>query len=264
MGDRLAGKVAIVTGGARGMGAAISTLYAEQGAKVLVTDVIDDEGEALAKEIGAAGADRVAYRHLDVTKEAEWTAAVADAVERFGKVDVLVNNAGILRAVPIPNMTEDIYREVIDVNQVAVFLGMKAVVGPMVAAGGGSIVNISSIDGHQGTPTLVAYVAAKYAVCGMTRVAALELAQLKIRANTVCPGATRTRMMDAPDMAGVDIEAMSARMAPLGRIGEAHEVAAAALFLASDESSYITGTDIVVDGGATSGVGVEMFNQVST
>jgi 3alpha(or 20beta)-hydroxysteroid dehydrogenase len=264
MGDRLAGKVAIVTGGARGMGAAISTLYAEQGAKVLVTDVIDDEGEALVKEIGGAGADRVAYRHLDVTKEAEWTAAVADAVERFGKVDVLVNNAGILRAVPIPNMTEDIYREVIDVNQVAVFLGMKAVVGPMVAAGGGSIVNISSIDGHQGTPTLVAYVAAKYAVCGMTRVAALELASVGIRANTVCPGATRTRMMDAPDMAGVDIEAMSARMAPLGRIGEAHEVAAAALFLASDESSYITGTDIVVDGGATSGVGVEMFSQVST
>jgi 3alpha(or 20beta)-hydroxysteroid dehydrogenase len=135
-------------------------------------------------------------------------------VERFGKVDVLVNNAGVLRAVPIPNMTEDIYREVIDVNQIAVFLGMKAVVGPMVAAGGGSIVNISSIDGHQGTPTLVAYVAAKYAVCGMTRVAALELASVGIRANTVCPGATRTRMMDAPDMAGVDIEAMSARMAP--------------------------------------------------
>ncbi|HTK66107.1 MAG TPA: glucose 1-dehydrogenase [Pseudonocardia sp.] len=260
MGDRLAGKVAIVTGGARGMGAAISTLYAEQGAKVLVTDVIDDEGEALAKEIGEAAH----YRHLDVTQEDEWTAAVADAVERFGKVDVLVNNAGILRAVPIPNMTEEIYRQVIDVNQVAVFLGMKAVVGPMAQAGGGSIVNISSIDGHQGTPTLVAYVAAKYAVCGMTRVAALELAQLKIRANTVCPGATRTRMMDAPDMAGVDIEAMSAKMAPLGRIGEAHEVAAAALFLASDESSYITGTDIVVDGGATSGVGVEMFNQVAT
>src|SRR5581483_9384857 len=235
MGDRLAGKVAIVTGGARGMGAAISTLYAEQGAKVLVTDVIDDEGEALAKELGSGTSPaRVAYRHLDVTREDEWTAAVADAVERFGKVDVLVNNAGILRAVPIPNMTEEIYRQVIDVNQVAVFLGMKAVVGPMVAAGGGSIVNISSIDGHQGTPTLVAYVAAKYAVCGMTRVAALELASAGIRANTVCPGATRTRMMDAPDMAGVDIEAMSARMAPLGRIGEAHEVAAAALFLASD------------------------------
>ena len=260
MGERLAGKVAIITGGSRGMGAAMSTQFVEQGAKVLITDVIDDEGEALAKELG----DSAVYHHLDVTKEDEWTAVVAFAQEQFGKVDVLVNNAGILRAVPIPNMTEAIYREVIDVNQVAVFLGMKAVVGAMAAAGGGSIVNISSIDGHQGTPTLVAYVGAKYAVRGMTRVAALELAQLKIRANTVCPGATRTRMMDAPDMAGVDIEAMSAKMAPLGRIGEAHEVASAALFLASDEASYITGTDIVVDGGAISGVGVEMFNQVRT
>ena len=258
MGDRLTGKVAVVTGGARGMGAATSTRFVAEGAKVLVTDVIDDEGEALAKDLG----DAAAYRHLDVTRETEWTAAIADAEERFGKVDVLVNSAGILRAVPIPLMTEEIYRSVIDVNQLSVFLGMKAVVNAMAKAGGGSIVNISSIDGHQGTPTLVAYVAAKYAVRGMTRVAALELAQLKIRANTVCPGATRTRMMDCPDMEGIDIEAMSARMAPLGRIGEAHEIADAVLFLASDESSYITGTDIVVDGGAISGVGVEMFSQV--
>ncbi|HEY1970048.1 MAG TPA: glucose 1-dehydrogenase [Pseudonocardia sp.] len=260
MGDRLAGKVAIVTGGARGMGAATCRRFVGEGASVLVTDVVDEEGEVLAKELGAAAA----YTHLDVTSEVDWTRAVAEAQERFGKVNVLVNNAGILRAVPIPQMTEEIYRQVIDVNQVSVFLGMKAVVGAMAAAGGGSIVNISSIDGHQGTPTLVAYVAAKYAVRGMTRVAALELAQLKIRANTVCPGATRTRMMDCPDMAGIDIEAMSARMAPLGRIGEAHEIADAALFLASEESSYITGTDIVVDGGAISGVGVEMFSQVQS
>ena len=258
MGDRLTGKVAIVTGGARGMGAATCRRFVEQGAKVLITDVIDAEGEVLAKELGAAAE----YTHLDVTDETGWAAAVTDAQARFGKVDVLVNNAGVLRAVPIAHMTEESYRQVIDVNQVGVFLGMKAVVGSMITAGGGSIVNISSIDGHQGTPTLVAYVAAKYAVRGMTRVAALELAQFKIRANTVCPGATRTRMMDCPDMAGIDIEAMSARMAPLGRIGEAHEIADAALFLASTESSYITGTDIVVDGGAISGVGVEMFSQV--
>jgi 3alpha(or 20beta)-hydroxysteroid dehydrogenase len=260
MGDRLSGKVAVVTGAARGMGAATCRRFVEQGARVLVTDVLDEEGEVLAKELGASAA----FAHLDVSSEADWTRVVAGAQQRFGKVDVLVNNAGVLRAVPLPDMTEEIYRQVIDINQVGVFLGMKAVVGAMVAAGGGSIVNISSIDGHQGTPTLVAYVAAKYAVRGMTRVAALELAQLGIRVNTVCPGATRTRMMDCPDMAGIDIEALSARMAPLGRIGEAHEIADAALFLASKESSYITGTDIVVDGGAISGVGVEMFSQVSS
>ena len=258
MSDRLRGKVAIVTGAARGMGAATCRRFVEQGARVLVTDVVEEEGELLAKELGAAAA----FARLDVAREADWTRVVEDATARFGKVDVLVNNAGILRAVPIPNMTEEIYREVIDVNQIGVFLGMKAVVGAMVAAGGGSIVNISSIDGHQGTPTLVAYVAAKYAVRGMTRVAALELARAGIRVNTVCPGATRTRMMDCPDMAGIDIEGLSARLAPLGRIGEAHEIADAALFLASEESSYITGTDIVVDGGAISGVGVEMFSQV--
>jgi 3alpha(or 20beta)-hydroxysteroid dehydrogenase len=260
MSDRLAGKVAIVTGGARGMGAATCKRFVDEGAKVLVTDVIDEEGEVLAKELGRDAA----YCHLDVTAEADWSVAVAAAQERFGKMDVLVNNAGILRAVPIPNMTEEIYRQVIDVNQVSVFLGIKAAVAPMAGAGGGSIVNISSIDGHQGTPSLVAYVAAKFAVRGMTRVAALELAQLKIRVNTVCPGATKTRMMDCPDMAGIDLEGLSARMAPLGRMGEAHEVADAALFLASDESSYITGTDIVVDGGAIAGVGVEMFSQVKS
>ncbi|HTF54733.1 MAG TPA: glucose 1-dehydrogenase [Pseudonocardia sp.] len=258
MSDRLRGKVAIVSGAARGMGAATCRRFVEQGARVLVTDVVEEEGELLAKELGASAA----FARLDVAREADWTRVVEDATARFGKVDVLVNNAGVLRAVPLPNMTEEIYREVIDVNQIGVFLGMKAVVGAMVAAGGGSIVNISSIDGHQGTPTLVAYVAAKYAVRGMTRVAALELARAGIRVNTVCPGATRTRMMDCPDMAGIDIEGLSARMAPLGRIGEAHEIADAALFLASDESSYITGTDIVVDGGAISGVGVEMFSQV--
>jgi 3alpha(or 20beta)-hydroxysteroid dehydrogenase len=143
-----------------------------------------------------------------------------------------------------------------------VFLGMKSVVASMAQAGGGSIVNTSSIDGFQGSPTLLAYVAAKFAVRGMTRVAALELAAVNIRVNTVCPGATRTRMMDCPDMAGVDIEALSNRMAPMGRMGEADEIAKASLYLASDDSSYVTGTDLTVDGGTTAGVGVEMFSQV--
>jgi 3alpha(or 20beta)-hydroxysteroid dehydrogenase len=133
----------------------------------------------------------------------------------------------------------------------------------MAAAGSGSIVNVSSIDGFQGTPALVAYVAAKFAVRGMTRVAALELAAMNIRVNTVCPGATRTRMMDCPDMEGIDIEALSNRMTPLGRMGEAHEIAHAILYLASDDAAYTTGSDITVDGGATAGVGVEMFSNVT-
>jgi NAD(P)-dependent dehydrogenase (short-subunit alcohol dehydrogenase family) len=252
----------VITGATSGIGLGLAKAFLKEGYNVVGTGRSAERLQSAATQLNAG--ERFLGVAGDIGKPESAKKTFEQAIAKYGKVDVLVNNAGVLRAVPIPNMTEDIYREVIDVNQVAVFLGMKAVVGPMVAAGGGSIVNISSIDGHQGTPTLVAYVAAKYAGCGMTRVAALELAQLGIRANTVCPGATRTRMMDAPDMAGVDIEAMSARMAPLGRIGEAHEVAAAALFLASDESSYITGTDIVVDGGATSGVGVEMFSQVST
>jgi len=199
---------------------------------------------------------------LDVTNEEEWQTAVSVTESAFGPVTILVNNAGILRAIPMPLMALEDYQSVIDVNQTGVFLGMKSVVASMAQAGGGSIVNTSSIDGFQGSPTLLAYVAAKFAVRGMTRVAALELAAVNIRVNTVCPGATRTRMMDCPDMAGVDIEALSNRMAPMGRMGEADEISKAMLYLASDDSSYVTGTDLTVDGGTTAGVGVEMFSQV--
>ena len=259
MAGRLDGKVAVITGAARGMGAATARLFAEHGARVLLTDVIDEEGELLAKELG----DAASYAHLDVTDEAEWQQAIASAESTFGPVTTLVNNAGILRAIPMPLMALEDYQSVIDINQTGVFLGMKSVVPSMAVAGGGSIVNVSSVDGFQGSPALMAYVAAKFAVRGMTRVAALELAGMGIRVNTVCPGATRTRMMDCPDMAGIDIEALSNRMAPMGRMGEPHEVAFATLYLASDEASYTTGTDIVIDGGTIAGVGVEMFSQVS-
>ncbi|MHB8690502.1 MAG: glucose 1-dehydrogenase [Solirubrobacteraceae bacterium] len=258
MSGRVEGKVALVTGAARGMGAATARLFVAEGAKVMVADVVDDEGEALARELGADAA----YIHLDVTSEEEWQTAVSVTESAFGPVTILVNNAGILRAIPLPLMALEDYQSVIDVNQTGVFLGMKSIVASMAQAGGGSIVNTSSIDGFQGSPTLLAYVAAKFAVRGMTRVAALELAAVNIRVNTVCPGATRTRMMDCPDMAGVDIEALSNRMAPMGRMGEADEVAKAMLYLASDDSSYVTGTDLTVDGGTTAGVGVEMFSQV--
>jgi 3alpha(or 20beta)-hydroxysteroid dehydrogenase len=258
MSGRVEGKVALVTGAARGMGAATARLFVAEGAKVMIADVVDDEGEALARELGADAA----YIHLDVTSEEDWQTAVSVTESAFGPVTILVNNAGILRAIPLPLMALEDYQSVIDVNQTGVFLGMKSVVASMAQAGGGSIVNTSSIDGFQGSPTLLAYVAAKFAVRGMTRVAALELAAVNIRVNTVCPGATRTRMMDCPDMAGVDIEALSNRMAPMGRMGEADEIAKASLYLASDDSSYVTGTDLTVDGGTTAGVGVEMFSQV--
>ncbi|HEX3793621.1 MAG TPA: glucose 1-dehydrogenase [Acidimicrobiales bacterium] len=258
MAGRLEGKVALISGAARGIGAASARLFVGEGAKVVVADVIDDEGELLAKELG----DACAFVHLDVTDESQWLAAIEAAENQFGPVSVLVNNAGILRAIPLPLMSLEDYQSVIDVNQTGVFLGMKSVVGSMMKAGGGSIVNMSSIDGLQGSPALGAYVAAKFAVRGMTRVAALELAAAHIRVNTVCPGATRTTMMDAPDMAGIDIDALSCRMAPLARMGEAPEIAEAVLFLASDASSYCTGSDIVADGGATAGVGVEMFSLV--
>jgi 3alpha(or 20beta)-hydroxysteroid dehydrogenase len=258
MSGRVEGKVALVTGAARGMGAATARLFVAEGAKVMLADVVDDEGEALALELGADAA----YIHLDVTSEEDWQTAVSVTESAFGPVTILVNNAGILRAIPLPLMALEDYQSVIDVNQTGVFLGMKCVVASMAQAGGGSIVNTSSIDGFQGSPTLLAYVAAKFAVRGMTRVAALELAAVNIRVNTVCPGATRTRMMDCPDMAGVDIEALSNRMAPMGRMGEADEIAKASLYLASEDSSYVTGTDLTVDGGTTAGVGVEMFSQV--
>jgi 3alpha(or 20beta)-hydroxysteroid dehydrogenase len=259
MAGRIEGKVALITGAARGMGAATARLFIDQGAKVLLTDVEDAEGQLLAKELG----DNATYTRLDVTDETQWQNAIAHAKTTLGApVSVLVNNAGILRAIPLPLMSLADYQQVIDINQTAVFLGMKNVVPAMAEAGKGSIINVSSIDGFQGSPALSAYVAAKFAVRGLTRVAALELAAMNIRVNTVCPGATRTRMMDCPDMAGIDIEALSARMAPLGRMGEAPEIANATLFLASDEASYITGTDLVIDGGTIAGVGVEMFSQV--
>lgn len=258
MSGRLEGKVALISGAARGMGAATARLFVAEGASVLLSDVVDDEGEALAQELG----ERAAYCHLDVTNESSWQNAIGFAEATFGPVTVLVNNAGILRAIPLPLMSLADYQSVIDVNQTGVFLGMKSVIPSMMKAGGGSIVNTSSIDGFQGSPALSAYVAAKFAVRGLTRVAALELAGAGIRVNTVCPGATRTRMMDCPDMAGIDIDALSSKMAPMGRMGESPEIANATLFLASDESSYMTGTDITVDGGTLAGVGVEMFSQV--
>lgn len=247
MTPRLDGRVALVTGGARGMGAADARKLRAEGAAVLVTDVLDDEGRILAKELG----DSTHYVHLDVTDEAQWASAVGTAVERFGALHILVNNAGIGTVGPIASMSQARYRRVIDVNQVGVFLGMRAVIPAMTEAGSGSIINISSIEGLHGSPGMVAYVASKFAVTGMTKVAALELAALNIRVNSVHPGGIRTPMLDIPELAGAELESRVAAQTPAGRIGAPEEVAELVAFLASDASSYCTGAEFVVDGGLT-------------
>jgi 3alpha(or 20beta)-hydroxysteroid dehydrogenase len=250
---RLSGKVALVTGAARGMGEAEARLFAAEGARVAVCDVLDAEGKAVAEAIGKDAF----YQHLDVTREDEWEAAVAATLRAWGRLDVLVNNAGIAESAPLLEMTLESYRRVIDVNQTGVFLGMKAVIEPMSAAGGGSILNVSSIDGMVGMNNLMGYVASKWAVRGMTKAAAMELAPRRIRVNSIHPGFILTGM-GVPD--GVDpseihglLDDYTARMAPLGRTGRPEDIARLALFLASDESAYSTGSEFVADGGLIAG-----------
>ena len=258
MAGRLDGKVALVTGSARGMGEAEARRFAAEGAKVVVTDVLGAEGEAVAKDIGASAI----FVPLDVTSEAEWQAAVDAAVGTFGKLDVLINNAGIVRFAPLVAMELDEYRLVLDVNVVGVFLGMKTAIPAMAAAGGGSIVNISSVDGIHGSPNLAAYTASKFAVRGITKVAALEHAQHKIRVNSIHPGGVSTPMADTiPGVTREQIEVLIGQSAPLGRIGQPEEIANLALFLASDESSYCTGAEFIADGGATCGTFVAALGQ---
>jgi 3alpha(or 20beta)-hydroxysteroid dehydrogenase len=241
---RLDGKVAIVTGAARGQGATEARLFASEGARVVLADVLDDEGEAVAAEIG----DAATYRHLDVTDEAQWGAAVARAEELFGPVGVLVNNAGILHFQVVHKIEADDFDRVMRVNVGGVFHGMKAVTPSMTRAGGGAIVNISSTAGLQGQPFLGAYVASKWAGRGLTKSAAIDLGPKGIRVNSVHPGG-----IDTPMIGGLDTEAPFYKRLPIPRIGAPSEAAAAVLFLASDEASYITGAELAVDGGATCG-----------
>ena len=251
--DRMEGKVALISGAARGMGQAEARLFAAEGAKVAVCDVRDAEGKAVAEEIGA----NATYLHLDVTQEDEWGAAVAATTSAFGKLDVLVNNAGIAEAAPLAEMSLESYQRVIDVNQTGVFLGMRAVVEAMTAAGGGSIVNISSIDGLIGMNNIISYVASKWAVRGMTKAAAMELATHGIRVNSIHPGFIHTHLAveEESHLAATHalLAAHTARLAPMGRTGEPEEIARLALFLASDESSYSTGSEFVADGGLVAG-----------
>jgi 3alpha(or 20beta)-hydroxysteroid dehydrogenase len=242
---RLDGKVALITGGARGQGADEARLFAAEGAAVVVTDVLDDEGKQTASAIGAAAT----FHHHDVTSEAEWTSVVDAVLAEHGQLDVLVNNAGILAIAPLVMTTEADYRRIIDVNQVGVFLGMKAVVPHMVERECGSIINISSVAGLMGSPGMIAYGASKWAVRGMTKSVALEVAPFGVRVNSIHPGIIETPMLQEFENWGIMPQVM--QRVPVGRTAAAMEVANLVLYLASDESAYSTGSEFVVDGGMT-------------
>jgi 3alpha(or 20beta)-hydroxysteroid dehydrogenase len=240
---RLDGKVAVVTGGARGQGAAHAARIVGEGGRVVVTDVLVDEGEALASDLGA---DRAVFVSHDVASEDGWTAVVETATRVFGGLDVLVNNAGIHHIRPIEDETLDGLRQLVDVNLVGTFLGIRAVIAPMRARGGGSIVNISSLAGLEGVRGHGAYGATKWAVRGLTKTAALELGPSHIRVNSVHPGVIDTPMLPPGATAvGATI--------PLQRIGAATDVADLVVYLASDESSFVTGAEVAIDGGSGAG-----------
>ena len=246
---RLHGKVALITGAARGQGAAEARLFAQEGAKVVLADVTDQEGIAVATEIAEEGADAI-YVHLDVTNEAEWEAAILETVSKFGKLDILVNNAGIWRRGHVTETSSEQWDSILDVNSKGVFLGTKAAIPEMRKAGGGSIVNISSTAGLVGSRTSAAYSASKGAVRIFSKSTAIQYASEGIRANSIHPGPIDTDMGDQVWPDATSREASISRTA-LARIGTAKDIAYGALYLASDEASFVTGSELVIDGGVT-------------
>lgn len=240
--ERFRGKTAIISGGARGMGASHSRAIVAEGGNVIIADVLDVDGKELALELGEAAS----FAHLDVTDPHAWAAAVALAEETYGPVSVLVNNAGVLAQGPIVDGTPEEFRRVLDINLTGVYLGMRATVPSMRKAGGGSIVNISSTAGLIGYAYLGAYVASKWGVRGLTKAAALELGPDNIRVNSVHPGPIRT-----PMTAEIGDDVTEGQ--PIARFGEPEEVTRVVCFLASDDASYSTGSEFTVDGGQVTG-----------
>ncbi|MCZ6889605.1 MAG: glucose 1-dehydrogenase [Gammaproteobacteria bacterium] len=238
---RLDDKVCLITGAARGQGEAEARLFANEGATVWLTDVLDGPGESTAGAIGGT------YRHLDVRAEAEWSALVAQILEAHGKIDALINNAGIFATGRHYEIELEEFTRIMDVNCVGVFLGMRAVSPAMRDAGSGSIVNISSLAGLTGGNGAFAYHTSKWAVRGMTKAAAVENGRRNVRVNSIHPGLIDTDMMQ--QLPGAEDETRLTRRIPLGRAAQADEVAQLALYLASDESSYSTGSEFIVDGG---------------
>ena len=247
---RLDGKVALISGGSRGMGAFEAELFVQEGAKVVICDVRDDEGDALAKKIVDRGGE-AAFVHLDVTSESDWAAAVREAIERYGKLDVLVNNAGVSARGSIEETSPDDWDRVMDINAKGVFLGTRSAIPEMRKAGGGSIINISSQLGLVGMgESSPQYQASKGAVRIFSKSAAIQYAHEGIRVNSVHPGPIITPMTEARRSDEVVRQRMISRI-PLGRYGESEDVAYGVLYLASDESSFVTGSELVIDGGWT-------------
>jgi 3alpha(or 20beta)-hydroxysteroid dehydrogenase len=242
---RIEGKVALITGGARGMGAAHARRFVAEGASVVIGDVLDEAGETIAATLG----ENARYVHLDVTKAADWKAAVDIAVHDFGSLDILVNNAGIVTIASIEDYTEAQWDTTIDINLKGQFLGIQAVVPAMRnSTRGPSIVNISSVTGFKGYERMPGYVASKWGVRGLTKQAALDLGKYGIRVNSVHPGTIETPMID-----GVRTDSKSDVKVALHRIGQPDEVSGAVLYLASDDASFTSGAEILVDGGEMAG-----------
>ncbi len=251
---KLSGKTAIITGGARGMGAATAALFVAEGAKVAVTDILEEEGQATAD---ALGENAVFIRH-DVSKEADWENVIARTLEAFGSIDILINNAGIVSIGLIEKQGLDVWENIIGINLLGPAIGHRLVIPHMEAAGGGSIVNVSSTEGLEGKNGVGAYAATKWGLRGFSKVAAYELGPRGIRVNTIHPGPVNTKIanpMDAP------AEMMNPLFTyyPLQRLGEPDEIAKLNLFLASDDSSFITGAEISIDGGSSAGRYLKML-----
>src|SRR5438445_7325693 len=244
---RFDNRTVIVTGGSRGMGASHARGFVAEGANVVIADVLEQEGRTLADELG----DHAIFSRLDVTSDRDWAATVAAAEHVFGPVSVLVNNAGIVRFGPIAETEPAVWRQVIDINLTGSYLGIRAVVSSMRKAGGGAIVNISSAAGMTGTFGVGAYVASKWGVRGLTKTAALELARDNIRVNSIHPGNVRTPMVAGPDAAAAI--AAEARGLAIPRVAEPDEVTRMVLFVASDQASFSTGWEFIVDGGVLLG-----------
>ncbi|SFE12508.1 3alpha(or 20beta)-hydroxysteroid dehydrogenase [Lentibacillus persicus] len=242
---KLDGKVAVITGGSRGQGSSHVRKFVEEGAKVVFSDILVDEGKALEKELG----DNAKFMKHDVTKADEWEQVIAETEAIFGPVDILVNNAGIVVTKNFDELSDEEYRKVVEINQVSVFLGMKTVLASMKKAGGGSIINVSSINGLGGAAGNAAYDSSKFAVRGMTKSAALEFAEYGIRVNSVHPGVIQTPMIEGEGSKEL-VDQMKETI-PMKRTGQSEEMSKLILFLASDDSSYSTGSEFIADGGIT-------------
>jgi 3alpha(or 20beta)-hydroxysteroid dehydrogenase len=240
----LDGKVALVTGSARGLGAAIGEVFCREGATVVLTDVLTDEGNGLARRLGAS----VRFIEHDVTNESHWTRAVEYARSEFGALNVLVNNAGVAGVYPFESTSNELWQKLVSIMQTGPYLGMRCAIPAMLEAGGGSIVNVASTNAIRGMAMTAAYTAAKHGVLGLSRALALEYAAKGIRINTVCPGAMETPMLKASF--GDQMEAF-ANHVPLGRLAAPREVAEVVAFMASDRASYCVGATVVADGGMT-------------